>query len=300
MKYILPVAITDAMLVSHSVPETDHAAWNGATNYATGTRVIRTSTHRIYERLAPGGITATAPELDPANWVDALPTNRWAMFDRSVGTVTAASGSITVTITPGEKVEGLALLDLDCESVEITCTVLGSTVYSASFEPVLDDLEVTDWYSYFFASILRRQTLVITDIPPYDGMTITIAVGAAAGSVSCGTLAIGRVYQVGDTLAGVGLTFQDFSVKSTDAFGTTTITQRGCADRMTCRTLLAPGAVDSVYRRLKAIRATPVVWIGAQSIESTVLYGWGKDFAVDLALKDVHHCSFTVEALVAN
>ena len=82
---LYPYTITDPVLTSSSVPETDHAAWVSGTTYAAGDRVIRTGTHRIYERLIPGAGT-TPPESDSANWLDAAPTNRWAMFDGAVGT----------------------------------------------------------------------------------------------------------------------------------------------------------------------------------------------------------------------
>ena len=47
MQFITPVQITDAMLVASSIPEADYAAWNAATSYAEGDRVIRASTHRV-------------------------------------------------------------------------------------------------------------------------------------------------------------------------------------------------------------------------------------------------------------
>ena len=67
MPQVLPYTITDPVLTSSSVPETDHAAWVSGTTYAAGDRVIRTGTHRIYERLIPGAGT-TPPESDSANW----------------------------------------------------------------------------------------------------------------------------------------------------------------------------------------------------------------------------------------
>jgi len=43
MRIIRPTTITDAMLTSSTVAETDHAAYNGATTYALGDRVIVTT-----------------------------------------------------------------------------------------------------------------------------------------------------------------------------------------------------------------------------------------------------------------
>jgi len=297
MKYIHPASIADAQLVSSSVPETDYAAWAAGTAYSVGNRVIRTSTHRIYERLV-AGTTATAPESDAVNWVDIGPTNRWAMFDKSVGTLTTVSTPLTITLNPGQIFEGLALLDLDCESVTVTATVSGTTVYSATLAPVLDTTPIIDWYSYFFESIARRRTVVLTDLPPYAGMQITIVIAASTGTVSCGTCVVGRVYDLGNTLYGAQVGIVDYSQKTTNAFGATTVTQRAYAKRMSARMALESSAMDRAVTRLSAVRAVPVVWIGSEDIESTVIYGFYKDWGVDLALPSVYYCSITVEGLV--
>lgn len=297
MKYIHPASIADAQLVSSSVAETDHAVWAAATAYTAGQRVIRTTgVHRIFERLI-GGTTATAPESDLVTWVDVGPTNRWAMFDKSVGTVTSGASPIVIELAPGQIVEGVALLDLDCESVNVVCTVAAVEVYNRTFDPVLDTTPIIDWYSYFFESIARRTTVVITDLPPYTGMTITISIGGT-GTVSCGTCVVGRVYDVGSTLYGAQVGITDYSTKTTNAYGATTVTQRGYARRMSARTALDAAAMDRTAARLSAVRATPVVWIGSDDIESTVVYGWIKDWGVDLALPSVYYCSLTVEGLV--
>lgn len=296
MKYIHPGAIGDAQLVSSSVAEADHPAWSAGTAYVVGNRVIRTATHRKYERLV-AGTTATAPESDPINWVDVGPTNKWAMFDKSVGTVTSAASPITIVLDLGQICEGLALLDLDCESVTVTASVSGTPVYSATLAPVLDTAPIIDFYSYFFESIVRRTTMVLTDLPPYVGMQITIVI-AGSGTVQCGTCVVGRVYEIGDSMLGAQIGITDYSKKSTDDFGATTVVERGYANRMTMRASMPAAAVTRVATRLKSIRAVPVVWIGADDIESTVIYGWCRDWGVDLQLKTTYFCSLTIEGLV--
>jgi hypothetical protein len=297
VKYIHPASIADAQLVSSSVPETDYAAWAAATAYTAGQRVIRTATHRIYERVV-SGTTATTPESDSVNWRDIGPTSRWAMFDKSVGTITTASSSITVVLDPGQIIEGIALLDLDCESVTITASVSGTTVYSAVLAPVLDTTPIIDWYSYFFETVAKRRTVVITDLPPYVGMQITIVIAAAAGTVSCGSCVVGRLYDLGPTLYGAQVSITDYSQKSTNSFGATSVTQRAYAKRMSARMAMDAAAMDRAVSRLSAVRAVPVVWIGSEDIESTVIYGFYKDWGVDLALPSVYYCSLTVEGLV--
>jgi hypothetical protein len=51
MKLIEPIPITDAVLSSSNVAETDYPAWSAATAYALGNRVILTALHKIYEAV---------------------------------------------------------------------------------------------------------------------------------------------------------------------------------------------------------------------------------------------------------
>ena len=120
MYVIKPNPITDAVLVSSTVPETDHPAWNAATSYTVGDRVIRTTTHRVYEALL-AGVDSGLPESTSARWVAVGATNRWRMLDSEVGSVTSAPGSLSVVLAPGYAT-ALALLEVDAQSISVTVT----------------------------------------------------------------------------------------------------------------------------------------------------------------------------------
>jgi hypothetical protein len=293
MKIITPVTITDGMLVSSSLPETDHAAWNPSTSYAVADRVVLASTHSIYQRTV-AGVSATPPSLDSANWARVGPTNRWAMFDRATGTLSSGTGSITATIAPG-MVRGVALLDVTGNSVTVTVTNGASTVYTKTVN-LNTGYGVTSWYDYFFGDIVRKSTVVLSDIPPYSACQITVTVDGS-GPVSVGTFVAGSLFELGKSRHGTSLGIIDYSVKSTDAYGATTVTQRAFAKRMTVPVVVNAYDVDEVARRLALIRATPVVWIGSETYDQSVIYGFYKDWSVDVAYPTFSHCSLTIEGL---
>jgi hypothetical protein len=120
MYVIKPNPINDAALVSSTVPETDHPAWNPATSYTVGDRVIRATTHKVYEAILAGA-NAGLPENTPARWVAVGSTNRWRMLDSEVGSVTSAPGSLSVVLAPGYAT-ALALLEVDAQSISVTVT----------------------------------------------------------------------------------------------------------------------------------------------------------------------------------
>ena len=286
MLTIRPTPILDAQLVSSTVAETDHAAWSAATAYAAGDKVIRTSTHRIYQRVT-SGTTATAPELDTVHWVDIAPTNRWAMFDGVVGSVTTASDSLTVVLAPG-RINALALLAVDASTVAISLVVDSATVYSASLD--LDSgVKVGNWYDYFYEPVYVTDTVVVTDlldaalldIPAYGEGQLTVTLTRTGGTVSLGCLVVGLSVTLGTTLEKPVVSITDYSRKTTDDYGNVTVTRRAYSKRMNAEVVVQQADVDNVVRVLTQYRSTPLVWVAAGNLFSClIVYGFCKDWSL--------------------
>ena len=93
MKVLQPAAIVDAALISSTVPEDDRPEWSDTANYALGAMVMKGATHRLYESVLADNVGNDPAEPNGA-WIDAGPTNRWAMLVPSVGAVTSATAPI--------------------------------------------------------------------------------------------------------------------------------------------------------------------------------------------------------------
>lgn len=290
MKFIRPTAITDARLTSSSVPETDFAAWNAATAYIVGDQVIRTATHSIYKR-AVAGTTATAPESDTINWSRVGPTNRWAMFDGKVGTVSTAADSITVVLAPG-RLNSLAILEADCSTATVTLDAGGSTVYSASFDMDSGNT-VGNWYEYYYEPVYQQTELLITDlldaalldIPAYGEGVLTVTLSRPGGTVSCGMLVVGLVTEVGKTQYGAEVSIRDFSIKDPDPFAATPLLEREYTKKLNATVAVRDEDVDSVTKTVSRYRATNVVWIGSTEYGCTVIYGFLADWKMAIPSK---------------
>lgn len=276
MKLVQPIAVTDAMLMSSSVPENDYPAWSSSTTYAAGARVIRL--HRIYESAISGNLDIDPAAAGPAIWIDVGPTNRWAMFDSAAGPRTTATTPIIVTLAPGQAVLSLGLLDIGATSVRVQLSAGGPDLY---------DDTVTD----------PGANLSFLDLPVVDAPIITVTVAPINGAADVGKLIIGNALDLGVTETGPTIGLSDFSRRETDAFGITTIVERGWARRVTLRSRMASSVVDEVQRRLAAARATPALWIGEPGFESLTLYGYYKEFSIDLQLGEISYCSLTIEGL---
>jgi hypothetical protein len=296
MKVVKPTAITPAMLVSTTAVEA-YADWAGATAYVVGNHVIRTTTERIYERLV-AGTTATVPESDATNWLDLAPSNKWALFDSEISTQTNAPLTLTVVIKPGY-VNSLALFGMEGKTLTVTVrdALAGAVVYSHAHD--LDGTILSDWYMYFFEPYVQLADLVLTDLPPYGDAHITINI-TGPGTVKCGILAVGTAYTLGDTQLNPTVGIIDYSRKDTDAFGGTVFTRRSYSKRMSIKLMLDNAQLNKVQRVLADLRATPCAWIGVDGdgYAPLTLFGFYRDFSIDVAYPMQSYCSVEVEGLI--
>ena len=295
MKVVKPTTLTAAMLVSTDAAET-YSAWNAATAYVLDDIVLRTTTERLYQRLV-AGTTATAPESDTVNWLDIAPSNKWAMFDGEISTATTKSTSLTVVLKPGY-VNSLALFGLVGSNLAVTVrdALAGSVVYTLSQD--LDGTIIADWYQYFFEPVVQLAEVVLTDLPPYGDAHITVAL-TGTGTVECGICLVGTFYTLGDTQYGASVGIIDYSRKETDSFGVTTFVRRAYSKRMSAKLMLDNVQMNKVQRVLADLRATPCAWIGADDVTYAplVVYGFYKDFSIEVAYPTASYCSLEVEGL---
>jgi len=282
MKLIRPQSVTDAKLTSSNVPEADAPVWNAATAYTVGQRVIRTTgVHKIFERKV-AGTTTTPPESDTVNWFEVGATNRWAMFDYVVGSQTVNAGSIVVSLTMADVANAIALLNIDAETLRIKYTNPTTGVIYDQTISLLDSSAITDWYYYFFEPISYRKDIVFTALPTDAFATIEITLSKASGNVAIGVLAIGQSQEVGTTQSGAGVGIKDYSRKETDTFGNYIIVPRAFSKSASFTVAVERNRVDQVHRLLTELRTTPVVFIGAEVFDSTVIYGFYRDFDITI------------------
>lgn len=299
MRFIRPIEVTPSKLISSNVAETDFATWSATATYTIGTSVVWN--HRIYQALAavPAGVTPgseVVTEANPAKWQDIGATNRWRMFDEIVGTLTTNPGSVSVTIKPGEVVNSLALFNVQGESVTVTMTdPIEGVVYSST--TTLIDAEVDNWYDWFFAEIDTRTSMVVLDMPAYGTANITVTVNSS-GTAGVGALVIGKETIIGTSVYGASVGIDDYSRKERDVFGNIVITPRAFSDTGDFQIVVETARVAKIKKLLTEIRAKPVVWIGEETYEATIIYGFFKSFDLVYSGPNVSDCQLSIEGLI--
>ncbi len=296
MKVIAPTTFVAAThLVSSNATEL-YSAWAAGTTYAKDA-FVDYGTH-IYQSLVNSN-TGNQPDTSPTFWVQIGPDNTHAMFDDQISTATTRTSPLTVVLTPG-LCNSLALFGLVGTSVSITITdgVAGPTVYSETAS--LDGTFIFDWYQYFFEPYVQIEEVVLTDLPPYSSARLTVTL-SGSGTVQVGQLIFGTQYELGDAGYGASVGIIDYSVKQTDEFGVTTFVERSFSKRMTARLMLDTVQISRVQQVLARVRAKPSVWVGVpgdSTFNPLTVYGYYRDFSVDVAYPTKSYCSLEIEGLV--
>jgi hypothetical protein len=136
--------------------------------------------------------------------------------------------------------------------------------------------------------------ITFLDLPGVDDDVVITITGT--GETSVGTLLVGQIVALGITGESATAGITDYSRKETDDFGEVTVVERAFAKRMSAKALIATDAVDLVANRIAAVRARPSLWIADRAIDSLIVYGFFKDFSVEVG-ENVSTLSLSVEGL---
>lgn len=274
---------------------TTYSTYAGGTTYALGDKVISTTTHHTYESLTAGNLGNAL--TDTTKWLDLGADNRWAMFDVYNGTVTSHPYRIVTTIVPTTRVDAIALINIAAASVQITVTdAVDGLVYDQTYA-LNYTASVVDYYSYFFEDVIRKSALIVTDIPPYSSPTIVVTIDGGGATTECGIMVAGLQKSLGDTVYGAGIGLTDYSVKDVNAFGDYTLVQRPFAKKGQFKVVMAQASTDEVHRLLSIYRSTPIIWSASEGFDSTLIFGFYRDFKIAIANPSQSYLDLEIEGL---
>lgn len=299
MNVIKPVLIEDAQFASSTIPEDDYGVWSSGTTYALADNVIYA--HRIYESLQASNLAHTPGAVGSETWwLDAGPTNQWAMFDQEISTPTiSTSNSMTIVLQPG-LINSVAMLELAGTYAHVTMAFGADTVYDQTL--YFDSTPIEDWYEYFFKDYNTAAEIVFEDLPSYREGVLTIVIVNEGAVAQCGSLIVGSAYELGLVQYGARAGIIDYSRKETNVFGATTIVKRKYSKRMSLELQLDNFDIRRVQALLAQLRSTPCLWIGVPEDTITygplVVFGFYRDFQITVAYPTSSMCSLEIEGMI--
>lgn len=296
LQIIKPVPITESMIVTCDVPETDAAAYASGTTYAIGDLCVHA--HSIYKSATNSNIGNT-PATSPEHWVRVSATNRHKCLDTSNSTQTVQASGMTYRITPGQVVTGLALLHVSAQSARIRMIdPSAGTVYDTTVS-LGGVLKSSSWWAWFSNRRRTEGQVLKLDLPAYYGADIQVDISANAGAdAKLGVLLVGFVDQWGLGVqygARVGIT--DYSKKEIDEYGDIQFVERAYAKRASFDLVVSNTDLDELCEELASLRATPVLVIGSTLYTCTAIYGWIGEFEIAIPYPTFSDCSLDVKGL---
>lgn len=266
----------------------------------SGTHTGTAQIHKIYESLQAANTGHYPPSDDPDAptwWLDLGSTNRWRMLDSSVTSQSSAKDSIAVTLATAGRIDTVALLNVSAA----TAWVVGSTnddgvVYDQTVSLIANS-GINDPYAYCFEPIVRKADVLFSDLPPYANMVVTITLSNTGYEVKCGAAVVGLSRDVGDTQYGASVGITDYSVKTQDDFGNYSVVERAFSKRSNLTFMVDNILIDELQRLLAQYRALPTLYVGADDYASTYIYGFFKDFNVNIAYPNHSICTAEFEGL---
>ena len=290
--------VSGSGLIYADVINTD-ANYSSATTYALGARV--TYSGKIFESLQNTNINHD-PLTSPTWWLLIGPDNKHAALDNSVSTITQGNGVLTLVVKPGA-IDSVGLVDMEGVLMEFAVTdETDGLLFSRTVG--LSGVEVTNWYDYFFLSPLsdmKRTQYVFYDLPSqYADPIITIRIKNGTNTAKLGLASFGKLSSIGEVQYGASAGIVDYSVKSTDEYGNTSLLQRNFSKRLSARCFVPNKDINRVQRTLYSIRATPVVWVGVDDPtyeEAMIVWGFYKDFTTEISYPTYSLISIEIEGL---
>ena len=298
MKVIKSQAVTDTTLTATDVPENDYAEWLIGSTYADGDRVIVTTPniHTIYES-AQSANTGNNPVGDDGTWWTVVSsTNRWKMFNNVIQEQTVQTDGIDVTLEQSQIITALSAVNVDCESIDVIVTdPVDGEIFNQNY-PMISYSGITDWYDYFFLPIERKSDLVVIGLPPYITASINVVFNGT-GDVKVGALVLGTALTIGDSQYGASFGIIDYSTKSVDAQGRTTITEGTYSDEADIDVVIETARFAQVKKILTDLRNQPTVWVASEEADGTLIYGYYREFEVLYSGPVVAMCTLSIEGL---
>lgn len=298
--YILkPIDLVPSDISSTNVAVNDFAAWNSATSYTVGTKVIRTTTNRIY-RNQIAGINATFPEADSARWADEGYVNAYKMIDSQSSTQTVRALDISFTVNSGDAISSMAFVNIAGEELTITATNNGAeTIYSKTIS--LELVNITSIFEWFTEPFVQKSEHFEIDFPElYTNPIINISLSSQAGDCKLGRVILSKAYEIGQLQYGAAIGIKDYSVKTTDANNIVSLTKKDNVKILSFKLIIGQNETNRINKLLRDLLSIPCVFIGygGEGYDYTLAHGFYQNFRVVLQLPEINYCELDIEELI--
>lgn len=297
VRVIPPLVVTDAILTSINVPESEYAAYSAGSTYADESFVI--VDHVIYQNNSGADQIGVYPPDNPLIWTDSGATNAWRMFDSKRSTLTQQAGTVKFEITPLAVVNSMALFGLSGSTVTVTMTDPVAGVVYSNETSLHSSAGVVGMYSWLYREHVKKEVVILTDLPPYRKAAIKVVIDAGTATAACGMVAMGKAKDIGTLQYGFSLSIEDFSTITEGDDGSLTVKKGNYADETDIDVRLEHSKFDMVKRFLTSYRGgTAAAYICGTTHETMAIYGYYRSFSQTVPHEGYAEATLTIRSII--
>lgn len=274
--------------------------WDVATTYDAGDEVHVVSTKTVYVSAIDSNTGNDPTTSDADTWIIKGAMNKWAAFDAFLANLATNAGTITYSIDATEIVNGIAFFALKADEIEITVSDGAGQSETVTADLLSLDHINGSWYNWFTGGRPRSKEYIFLQLPYYGPSTeIAITITANSGDAQVGQIALGKVFELGKTLAGVNLRSQNFTRYIEDEFGNLTTIPRASIRKPEIDVFVNSGNVRRGERFLRDIQGRATVFIGSEDVELALLeFGVLTQFDHYIDNRNFHHIKMELRGLI--
>lgn len=257
----------------------DLAAFMSAnTTHNTDDFIAITSLKRVF-RCSADGTQGKLPPAYPSLWTDYGAINSFAAFDNTLTSQVESDVDFTITFE-FNRINTIALLNMEnMTSVRIrqSGTDIDKTVS-------LRDYGALSLYDLWYQPIKDVKNFKLIDLEWLPSSTVTLDF-TVSGVGKIGAVVSGYLEDLGATLYGSSVGFDDNSVYESDEYGIAKHTKRPAIDVIDAKVIVDNNEVDYVIAKLKERRGTTSLYIGDErdhGFESMTVLGYIKKIRVPI------------------
>lgn len=295
---VKPEEITNDIFVSSNVPEDDYDLYDASKTYGIGDRIMDPETHLVWESVDENN-KGNTPWESPEKWLSPGTTNRWAVFDEKLSSVTTGSEEIKYCLTFPKAINVIAILNTKgLHNINVKMILEDQVVYEVDHS-MRPQLAYPGWYNWFFSERRVKKDLVDLNLPAYPGASIEITL-EGTGDISVGAILFGQQRRFGYGIQyGAGSGIMSYSrIRRDEDTGDLELFKRPSARRMSMNLIMPNKEADSVYHFMEEIESIPVLLVGHKNYDMFTGYGIVKNFEVVIPDYSESECSIDFEGFI--
>lgn len=225
------------------------------------------------------------PMINTSTWSRSGASARFSPFDLLRNGAAYGESPMTYVITPGQRIDSIAVLGVVGTDVTITMTSVlgGGTVYE--LETDLSTRFAVNWFEYFFGRFSQNSSVAAFDLPVYSDCVITVTV-EGAGDVEIGAIVIGMNEYLGETQYEAENDVLNFSSVTRDEFGNASMVVRRNVPKTKQTNWIDKSELNRINVLRDSLNAQVAVWSALDDntdgyFESFVILGFYEKFTIN-------------------